>query len=1097
MMSMSNHTNNNNSNNNTSMMNQSSSVSTTSSTSSTGANPGTAPYLVLTQLPVSATPFASHFLNNNSSTSNNNNNNNSNMNPSVMINSTGGNLNQTMLPSGGGGASSNSSNSLGNANNIPNLATASTRVNASINPFGGGNIGSTNNNTNNMNDPTASTNQAALNHSLLMMLQQQQQQRQQQKLQQQLNQQLGVANTGPNVGGTNNTTGNNNNNVNNSNNANNNNSSNNAFNLNNPNWVQMLQAVQQQLPANFNMMHLQQQSQQLPTNTTMTYNNNNNPTSNNVTTMNSGNNIVNNNNNSNSSSATLMLSQLLNNAQKAANQINSGNIITTINHNDNNNNNSLPSSVMNTSTTAQQNNQFMMMMNQSNISATAVNQNNSSNNGNNSNNSGSNNNNDLMNNMNRTSQGNQLYTIGSIVEPMNRNDSLDASTSLFHESWKTMWDDDSLLPRPSTSLLNNNSSNRNNNNNMNNIDPSTINMNSSNPISNVSNANAINMHGGTGISTTIADSNIGVTPMEIDTNNNKRKMEEAGGAGANPLTAMDLSNMFHGGIIGAGMPGGFLIPNSTFGGNNSTGPNNLAHAPNNNNNNANEIMAAAANIIQSEEGEDWAPTPLSEIRAKQLRKTLGNNAVTGDQVGNQSRSTTTTTTSSDDKQTSSSPLSTKTNPSQLVSSYVSTSTNSVLPQNLQVLHRPESAMSVGSNQSTGQQHLQQQPQGQLGNDLNNSARSVAGSGLPDVMSLSQQIRLFQMQLEQQQQQQLPQQMQEEKPTRPTNNQRKKRDANSNDSGSVGSHNTNPPYDSGRNSVDTTDSGSSKYLQVPSTVMPPSVMTSVLPTSTRKGARSSNDSISTTSSSNTRTGNKKRVGNKTTRVESPQDVLERILSDRGYGKGASSIRCKAEDTCYDFRPSPLQLASFGTELVKAIHNSDVEKLDELLGTGISPNPCNQFRDSIVDLVCKRGNAPIFGCLVKHGCDLRVCDGFGRTPLHHCCWASDFSLEIAEIILRADRQQLLMEDKRGQTPLEYVRPDQAQEWIEFLEEQADMLFPRGGSLPPIVNVKASRKDGQIPDPPNCLPVPLATAVSSGNITPKELAEMDPEIRAKFNQ
>jgi ankyrin repeat protein len=231
------------------------------------------------------------------------------------------------------------------------------------------------------------------------------------------------------------------------------------------------------------------------------------------------------------------------------------------------------------------------------------------------------------------------------------------------------------------------------------------------------------------------------------------------------------------------------------------------------------------------------------------------------------------------------------------------------------------------------------------------------------------------------------------------------------------------------------------------------------------------------------------------LEAPQDVLERLLSTRGYGVGMT-IRVKAEDTCYDFRPSPLQLASFGTELVKAIHNSEVEKLDELLGTGLSPNPCNQFRDSIVDLVCKRANAPIFGCLVTHGCDLRVCDGFGRTPLHHCCWASEFSPEIAEIILKTDRQQLFMEDKRGQTPLEYVRPDQAPDWIEFLEERADQFFPDGGTLPPFVSLKTSRKDGQLPDPPKRLPVQLAGAVSSGTISPKELEKMDAEMRAKFS-
>jgi ankyrin repeat protein len=207
------------------------------------------------------------------------------------------------------------------------------------------------------------------------------------------------------------------------------------------------------------------------------------------------------------------------------------------------------------------------------------------------------------------------------------------------------------------------------------------------------------------------------------------------------------------------------------------------------------------------------------------------------------------------------------------------------------------------------------------------------------------------------------------------------------------------------------------------------------------------------------------------------------------------RIRAEQSGYDTVPSPLQLASFGTELVKAVHESDVVKLGRLLATGLSPNPCNQFRDSIVDLVCKRANADIFQCLVDHGCDLRVCDGFGRTPLHHCCWASEFNAEIATLILRTDPQQLFMEDKRGQTPLEYVRSDQASEWMEYLETNANLLFPTGGSLPPVLSLKLTRPTGHIPDPPNALPVQLAAAVSSGNVTPDDLQGMDPALRARF--
>lgn len=309
-----------------------------------------------------------------------------------------------------------------------------------------------------------------------------------------------------------------------------------------------------------------------------------------------------------------------------------------------------------------------------------------------------------------------------------------------------------------------------------------------------------------------------------------------------------------------------------------------------------------------------------------------------------------------------------------------------------------------------------------------------------------------------------------------------------------------------------------YL-LPSTMLAPSVLTSVLMGSSNKGSSASVSSSShktpaspstssmgshrsmegvehSGSSGSHKKDSAKRSRKKSTRTESPQHVLERLLTTRGYGANAAALRIKADQANYDTLPSPLQLASFGTELVKAIHTSDCVKLARLLSVGLSPNPCNQFRDSIVDLVCKRANAKVFMCLVENGCELRVCDGFGRTPLHHCCWASTFSREIAEIILQVDWKQLLIEDKRGQTPLEYVRPEQADDWIEFLEENQDLYFPRGGAIPPVVNLKETRPDGYLPDPPNALPVQLATAVSAGQLTPDEVDNLSPEMRSRFS-
>jgi hypothetical protein len=258
------------------------------------------------------------------------------------------------------------------------------------------------------------------------------------------------------------------------------------------------------------------------------------------------------------------------------------------------------------------------------------------------------------------------------------------------------------------------------------------------------------------------------------------------------------------------------------------------------------------------------------------------------------------------------------------------------------------------------------------------------------------------------------------------------------------------------------------FHLPTILMAPSVLASVLPPQ-EKAAR-----VAKTNACSIR---------KSTRNETPQDCLDRILQERGYG---TNLRIPADQAGYDTSPSPLQLASFGTELVRAIHTSDISKLSSLLECGLSPNPCNQFRDSIVDLVCKRGKADVFACLVEHGCELRVCDGFGRTPLHHCCWANgNVSFAIVVALLSADWLQLLMQDKRGQTPLEYVRKEQSGEWTDFLNDNQDtVVAPLGGRVPQLC---CEKDRTMLPDPPNALPAQLAAAVSSGQMSVQDVKQL----------
>lgn len=262
--------------------------------------------------------------------------------------------------------------------------------------------------------------------------------------------------------------------------------------------------------------------------------------------------------------------------------------------------------------------------------------------------------------------------------------------------------------------------------------------------------------------------------------------------------------------------------------------------------------------------------------------------------------------------------------------------------------------------------------------------------------------------------------------------------------------------------------------MPSTMIPPSVLASTLSTGSQKRKNADDDSA--------KASKKKRSRHVTADEPSPQKVFEQLVQKAGFN---GSTRIKSDDAEYEVIPSALQLASFGTHLVKAVHTSDCQTLSDLLNCGLSPNPCNQFRDSVVDLVCKRGNAGIFQCLLDHGSDLQTVDGFGRTPLHHCCWASNFSRQIVDAILERDPIQLMIEDKHGQTPLEYVRPDLASDWIEYLESNIYKYW--GGRVPQLSSPKESRPGGTLPDPANAIPINLASLVSAGKVSPEQVLPM----------
>lgn len=127
----------------------------------------------------------------------------------------------------------------------------------------------------------------------------------------------------------------------------------------------------------------------------------------------------------------------------------------------------------------------------------------------------------------------------------------------------------------------------------------------------------------------------------------------------------------------------------------------------------------------------------------------------------------------------------------------------------------------------------------------------------------------------------------------------------------------------------------------------------------------------------------------------------------------------------------------------------------------------------------GKKEVLQVLLENGCELNVCDEFGRTPLHNACWAVEPSFEIVRLIVEhSDIEMFHLADSRGFCPLQYVRQDHFCEWIDFLGPIVDKY----GSLDSVTSRALKPPNSlPIPDPANALHPMVAQMVVSGRLTP----------------
>jgi len=229
--------------------------------------------------------------------------------------------------------------------------------------------------------------------------------------------------------------------------------------------------------------------------------------------------------------------------------------------------------------------------------------------------------------------------------------------------------------------------------------------------------------------------------------------------------------------------------------------------------------------------------------------------------------------------------------------------------------------------------------------------------------------------------------------------------------------------------------------------------------------------------------------------SPQGFLDLTIRSRGY----STNRFNTTNFAYSNKPTELQKASYDLHMIDLIRNFKKEEFFNRINCGLSPNPCNSYQESLLHLVCRRGDTELLKIMLVAGATLEMADDMGRTPLHDCCWRAQPNFEMVEMILDHNKDNVRMfhmADSRGALPLSYVKdPQHWEAWRDFINAKKDKYWPKrniatDGEQEPPVLTQLPPNSRPIPDPANALAPELAKMVASGRLSPEEATALNSE-------
>lgn len=178
------------------------------------------------------------------------------------------------------------------------------------------------------------------------------------------------------------------------------------------------------------------------------------------------------------------------------------------------------------------------------------------------------------------------------------------------------------------------------------------------------------------------------------------------------------------------------------------------------------------------------------------------------------------------------------------------------------------------------------------------------------------------------------------------------------------------------------------------------------------------------------------------VIKPADYVRSAFKANGF-----DIEAVKADAMKSFlEPTEEMLSSYTSELLATVRKNNMEKLRQLHSEKKLVNSSNKFGESLLHLSCRRSFTDMTKFLIYDvKADLNIRDDYFRTPLHDACWTPDPNFELVDLLIKEAPEHLVLEDKRGFTPFDYVRNDHWKLWLRFLWERRHQLRPKDRNRP----------------------------------------------------